>query len=171
MTTTPRIARPFVFALLAMVCATLLAGVVGKYTSPAAWGPGPSVLLLVMVGSLAATIPLLFVEAGVYHVLLMLLGGASRGFGATFRVCAYVDGSTALISWVPVLGPLVALVFGVYLRIVGIREIHRTTTARAFGSVFLAFFVPLLLFGAMAAAAVAFVLLLLSGAPSPAIEV
>jgi hypothetical protein len=34
------------------------------------------------------------------------------------------------VSWVPVVGGLVAL-YGIYLAIVGIREVHQTTTGKA----------------------------------------
>lgn len=36
----------------------------------------------------------------------------------------------ALVNWIPVVGGLVAL-YGLYLAVVGIREMHSTTTGRA----------------------------------------
>jgi hypothetical protein len=36
-----------------------------------------------------------------------------------------------LVSWIPILGGLVALVWGVILSILGIREVHNTTTGKA----------------------------------------
>ena len=172
MTASPHIGRPFAFAVLAMVGGTLLAAVAASLTDSAGRiASDTGLLMFIMFGSLAVAMPLMFVEAGIYHVLLMILGGDRRGFAATFRVCAYVDGSTALVGWVPVLGPVVALIWGVYLRIVGLREIHRTSTSRAFASVFLAFVVPVLVIGAMLGTVVAFVLLLFSGEKIPVIEV
>jgi hypothetical protein len=37
---------------------------------------------------------------------------------------------TGLVNWVPIVGPLVAL-YGLYLSILGIREVHGTTTGKA----------------------------------------
>jgi hypothetical protein len=37
---------------------------------------------------------------------------------------------TSLINWIPIVGPLLAL-YGLYLSIVGIREMHNTTTGKA----------------------------------------
>ena len=169
MTTSSNIGRPFTFAVLAMLGATLLGAVVAGSAGRGAASAG--LLFFVTVASLAIAVPLLFVEALVYHVLLMVLGGDRRGFAATFRVCAYVDGSTAMIGWVPVIGPLIALTWGVYLRIVGIREIHETSTAHAFWSVFLAFVVPLLMAIGLIGGLVTLAYFLFSGDPAPAIEV
>jgi hypothetical protein len=36
-----------------------------------------------------------------------------------------------LVGWVPVLGPLVAAVASIALSIIGVREVHETTTGRA----------------------------------------
>jgi hypothetical protein len=37
---------------------------------------------------------------------------------------------TSLVSWIPVIGGILAL-YGIYLGIVGIREMHNTTTGKA----------------------------------------
>jgi hypothetical protein len=36
-----------------------------------------------------------------------------------------------LVGWVPVLGPLVAAVASVVLSVIGVREVHETTTGKA----------------------------------------
>ena len=71
-----------------------------------------------------------FVVAGIAHLLVILVVGATRsGFGATFRVASYT-GVTALVSWIPIIGWLLSL-YGIYLSVVGIREMHATTTGKA----------------------------------------
>ena len=71
-----------------------------------------------------------FVVAGIAHLLVILVVGATRsGFGATFRVASYT-GVTALVSWIPIIGWLLSL-YGIYLSVVGIREMHGTTTGKA----------------------------------------
>ena len=70
------------------------------------------------------------IVAGVAHLLVRLIvGAANAGFGATFRVAAYTS-VTSLVSWIPFIGGLLAL-YGIYLAVVGIREMHGTTTGKA----------------------------------------
>jgi hypothetical protein len=71
-----------------------------------------------------------FVVAGIAHLLVRLVVGATNsGFGATFRVASYTE-VTALVSWIPIIGWLLSL-YGIYLSVVGIREMHATTTGKA----------------------------------------
>ena len=72
----------------------------------------------------------LFVAAAIQQLLVRLIVGArNSGFGATFRVASYTQ-VTSLVNWIPIVVPLVAL-YGLYLSIVGIREVHGTTTGKA----------------------------------------
>ncbi|HZG62328.1 MAG TPA: YIP1 family protein [Rubrobacteraceae bacterium] len=71
-----------------------------------------------------------FVIAGIAHLLVILVVGTTRsGFGATFRVASYTT-VTSLVSWIPIIGWLLSL-YGIYLSVVGIREMHGTTTGKA----------------------------------------
>ena len=71
-----------------------------------------------------------FVVAGIAHLVVRLVVGATNsGFGATFRVASYAS-VTSLVSWVPIVGWLLGL-YGIYLSVVGIREMHETTTGKA----------------------------------------
>jgi hypothetical protein len=71
-----------------------------------------------------------FVVAGIAHLLVRLVVGATNsGFGATFRVASYAS-VTSLVSWIPIVGWLLGL-YGIYLSVVGIREMHETTTGKA----------------------------------------
>jgi hypothetical protein len=71
-----------------------------------------------------------FVVAGIAQLLVRLVVGATNsGFGATFRVASYT-GVTSLVSWIPIIGWLLSL-YGIYLAVVGIREMHGTTTGKA----------------------------------------
>ena len=71
-----------------------------------------------------------FVVAGIGHLLVRLVVGATNsGFGATFRVAAYTS-VTSLVTWIPLIGGLLGL-YGIYLAVVGIREMHGTTTGKA----------------------------------------
>ncbi len=88
--------------------------------------------LLVAVG--------LFISAGIYHVMLLLCGDGSRGFGVTMRAVSY--GYTPnLLSVVPFCGGLVGGIWALVLTIMGAMYGHRTEPWRAI----LAYFLPLIL--------------------------
>ncbi|HEX7089027.1 MAG TPA: YIP1 family protein [Longimicrobiales bacterium] len=82
----------------------------------------------------------LYVAAAIYHVGLVILGGASKGFGGTLRAVCYAWSPQVLVV-VPVLGRLLAFIWCLVLIVVGIREVHGTSTGRAAGAMLL----PLLL--------------------------
>jgi hypothetical protein len=65
----------------------------------------------------------LFVWSGIVHVILLLLGGAGRGFEATFRVVAY-GATTNLIQIVPFCGGLIGAIYGIVLAIIGLSAAH-----------------------------------------------
>jgi hypothetical protein len=76
------------------------------------------------------TLVVLFVAATVVHAALKVLGAARKPLVATTRVLAFATGPV-LLAIVPVVGPFAALVWGLILTVVGLREVHHTTTARA----------------------------------------
>ena len=83
----------------------------------AACGP-----LLVAIG--------IFIRALILHLCLMIVGGASRGLGATFRALCYAQ-TYAVAMLVPICGWFAAGFWGVFLEIVGVKVAHRTTYGRA----------------------------------------
>lgn len=94
----------------------------------------------------------LFIFAAIVHLLLMLLGGAPRGFEATFRVGCYAE-AAALLRVIPFCGsPLSAACF-LFLAIIGLSEAHGISKGRAA----LAVLLPLLLACCCCAAAIALV--------------
>ena len=62
-------------------------------------------------------------------LIMLIVGSGNRGFAATFRVSSYSSVSS-LVSWIPIIGWIASL-YGVYLAIVGVREVHNTTTGKA----------------------------------------
>ena len=73
----------------------------------------------------------LFISSGIAHVCLMIVGGANKGFEATFRVFAYTNGSIAPFQIVPFCGGIVAGIWGLVCNIIGLKEAHETTTGKA----------------------------------------
>jgi hypothetical protein len=136
--------NPMVYALICYFVYALLAGIIGLvFGSVTAIGGGTAgdqaagvastfgsfILGIVLAPIIAALI--LFITAGVRHLLVVLLAGAGNsGFEATMRVQSYTF-VTRLIWWIPILGSLIGFVYGLVLSVIGIREVHSTTTGRA----------------------------------------
>ncbi len=65
----------------------------------------------------------LFVGAGLYHLVLMILGEARQGFETTFRVVCYGQ-SAAVLQVVPFCGGVVMAVWLIVVNIIGLSEAH-----------------------------------------------
>jgi hypothetical protein len=116
---------PIVFAIICAEVAAILGGLLGLLS-----GHTIGALISAIVYAAIGTTIGLFIVAAIAHLLVTLvIGSLNAGFEATFRVAAY-SFVTALVRWIPIVGALIAL-YGVYLAIVGIREVHQTTTEKA----------------------------------------
>lgn len=72
-----------------------------------------------------------FVSAAITHVSLFLVGGAKESFETTFRVTAYVSGSTSLFQIIPFCGGFIGGVWYLVAMIIGVREAHEISTGKA----------------------------------------
>lgn len=82
----------------------------------------------------------LFLMAGIMHLGLMALGGAARGFEATFRVVCYSE-ATAVLQVIPICGQLIGTVYMIVVLVVGLAEAHGTTRGKALFAVLLPLFI------------------------------
>lgn len=151
---------PMVFALICSV----ISGILGAFISlisnlifgngaGAAVGGFFSTLFLTPIFTLIG----LFIGAGIYHLLVMLLVRPNAGFEGSFRVVAY-SSVVQLVSWVPIIGGLLSL-YIIVLDIFGMREVHGTTTGRAVAVILIpvaVLFVIVLAFAALLGAALFF---------------
>lgn len=120
--------NPLIFALVCYVIATILTGILSLAGVGADQNFGGFLVSIILAPIFAAIG--LFIGAGILHLLVMLIvGQGNAGFQSTFRVSAY-SAVTSLVSWIPVIGWIASL-YGLYLAIVGIREVHSTTTGKA----------------------------------------
>ena len=93
---------------------------------------------LLFVASILFVLGIIFVPislaiwSGILHLCLLLVGGAREGYQATFRVVSY-SAVTSIFNAVPFVGSLASL-WGLVLTVIGLREIHKTTTGRAVGA-------------------------------------
>ena len=92
------------------------------------------------------------VWAAVLHVSLAVLGGARGTYAATLKAVCYSSSATAFNVF-PVCGAAVGALWQVAVQVIGMRELHRTSTARAFWAWFLPFVVATCLAGALVVAA------------------
>ena len=72
----------------------------------------------------------LFVSTAILHVMLMLLGGASQGFEATFRARSYSH-AASILAIVPFCGPAIGGIWSLVLCIIGIAEAQRIPVWKA----------------------------------------
>ncbi len=102
-----------------------------------------------------------FIMAGIYHLCLIMFGGAQNGYEATYRVVAYTQGATAVWNILPVCGGFLNGIWALVSTIIGLREAHQTTTGRAVAAVLVPIvvlcgcicgFFSFIVFGAAAAA-------------------
>lgn len=72
----------------------------------------------------------LFIGTAITHGLLRLMRGGDGGYGTSVRVFCYVE-SPHLLVIIPVFGMFLAMLWSFVLAVIGLREAHRTTTAKA----------------------------------------
>jgi hypothetical protein len=94
-------------------------------------------LLIGLVLTPLAVLIGVFIGAAIFHVCLMIVGGANRTFEATFRVVCFALGSVYPLLVIPFCGGLIVLVWSIVLYSVGLARAHETDTGRAVLAVFL----------------------------------
>ncbi len=78
-----------------------------------------------------------FIASGIFHLCLMMVGGAKKSFETTFRVICFSCGSTYLLSMIPFCGWTIAGVWNVVVEIIGLARAHETDTGKAVMAVLL----------------------------------
>src|SRR5829696_10574177 len=118
--------NPLIFAIVCYEVSAILGGIIALAFGNRGFGGFLASIIFAPIGAAIG----LFIGAGILHLLVMLIvGSRNSGFEGTFRVGAY-SSVTSLVSWIPIIG-LIASLYGIYLAIVGIREVHNTTTGKA----------------------------------------
>ncbi|MGI9050681.1 MAG: YIP1 family protein [Rubrobacteraceae bacterium] len=128
--------NPLIFALVCALISASIGGFLGILYAIVGIGDGgivgatgavvASMFFTPIISAIA-----LFICAGILHLLVaLIIKPVDTGFEATFRVVSYAN-VAQLVGWVPVLGPLVAAVASIVLSIIGVREVHETTTGKA----------------------------------------
>jgi len=110
-------------------------------------------ILMTVIGS--------YVNAGIVHVCLKVLGGANHDFETTVRVVHYTWGATALSGVIPCVGPFIQLVANVVIMSVGLANAHETSGVKTTFAVLIPF---ILCIGAMVGLGVAIFAMIASAA-------
>jgi hypothetical protein len=103
-------------------------------------------LSLFSTGCMVIVIPLItvlsmFIAAGIYHLMLVLLGAAQRPFETTMRVIAYGTGSTSLLNFIPICGGFIGAIWSLIVAIIGLAQAHEISTGKAAAAVLIPFVV------------------------------
>jgi len=122
-------------AMYQMVLSTLMAGM----HSPAAareqvLAGAFSTGCLIVVMPLAAVLGM-FIGSAIYHVMLLLLGGARRSYETTLRVSAYGTGATSVLSLIPICGAFIGAIYAIVVAIIGLARAHEISTGKAAAAV------------------------------------
>ncbi len=102
-----------------------------------------------------------FIAAAVFHLVLLLLGGARRDFEATVRVVSFSQASSVLLL-VPFCGQPIAFVWTLVLYVIGLAAAHEIGHGKAAAAVLL----PLLLLCCCCLAGLALVAMGIAGVAS-----
>jgi hypothetical protein len=161
--------------LFAIICA-LITGVIGGILSlifalirGAGFGGALGSLIANIILIPIGTAIFLFIWAGIYHLLVLLVVRPSHaGYESTFRALAYASAvqAVAWLAYIPLLGILVAIVIGIYnvvLTVIGVREMHATTTGRAVAVVLIPVIILVILIAFVGLAIAAIIAAVLSG--------
>jgi hypothetical protein len=122
--------NPLIFAIICYEVSAILGGLLGLVGVGMGGTRGFGSFLVSIILAPIGVVIGLFIGAGILHLLVMLIvGSRNSGFEGTFRVSAY-SSVTSLVSWIPFIGWIASL-YGIYLAIMGIREVHNTSTGKA----------------------------------------
>ena len=100
-------------------------------------------IVIIAVLMIIVALVLLFIGAAWLHLWVYLFGGR-KGYRETLKALAFGETPALLLGWIPLVGFL-AGIWSLVLSILGVRELHGISTARALGAVILAVLIPLLI--------------------------
>jgi hypothetical protein len=94
-----------------------------------------SIFMIILAPALAAIGA--FIGSAIFHVCLMIVGGARHSFETTFRVVCFVGGSVDPLLVIPFCGGLIVGIWKIVLYCIGLSRAHETDIGRAALAVFL----------------------------------
>lgn len=122
-----------IWAIIGLMPLNMLAGLggaesMGEMAATTAFGVGNSIVAIILA-PIGVGIGL-FVGAGVLHLMLMIVGGATESYETTFRCMAYSQ-TAQIAQLIPFIGGLIAAIWGIVLQVIAIREAHEISQGKA----------------------------------------
>lgn len=109
-----------------------LGGMMGNRDNPLAHLIGSGIGSLVIIVLVPVLVVLgAFLSAAIFHVCLMVVGGAKQAFETTFRVICFTGGSVGPLMVIPFCGSIIAGFWKLVLYCIGLAKAHETDTGRA----------------------------------------
>jgi hypothetical protein len=99
-------------------------------------GAGIGSIFMIILAPVFATISA-FIASAIFHVCLMIVGGAKQSFETTFRVVCFIGGSVDPLLIIPFCGGLIVGIWKIVLYCIGLSRAHETDIGRAVLAVFL----------------------------------
>ncbi|MEX2176278.1 MAG: YIP1 family protein [Pirellulaceae bacterium] len=127
--------------------AIMLAGREGPFPLEALVIGGTLNLIGSVLGAVVAGAIGTFLTAAIFHVTLTVVGGANASYEATYRAVCFCYGSIAVMNAIPIVGPILALFYGVVVMIHGLTHTHETSGGKATAAVLLPLLLVLCCFG------------------------
>lgn len=107
-------------------------------------------MLCVMIAGLLLlvlfTVIGVYLNAGMFHLGLMVLGGANHNFETTVRVVQYTIGSTAICAVIPAVGAFIQFIANIVILSIGLANAHETSGVKATFAVLIPFLLCIGLF-------------------------
>jgi hypothetical protein len=142
MTTTGGYSKPLVFYTLmawfsgiASVGYQAVAGMVNP-TIFGEIGKNLSTMTIVIIAcAVALILPIFlifgsFFSAAMFHLSLLVVGGANKPFEVTYRAFAYATGALAVLQFIPLCGGYLSSLAGLFYMVIALREAQQTETWR-----------------------------------------
>ncbi|WP_209630377.1 YIP1 family protein [Methanofollis sp. W23] len=117
-------------------------------------GIGVATVIVAIIAVIVAGIIGIFIAGLILHLFVLLLIGGN-GVGQSIKAMAYGATPGMLLGWIPIVNLLAGL-WSVVLYILGVRELHETTTGRAAAAVLLPVIIIFILGFVLLAAVVAY---------------
>ncbi len=136
--------NPILFGVMTIVLSVVFAFI---WSSLLRSGGGLFVFLIgipfIVLGSFIVIPIAFFVWSGILHLCLLLVRGANEGYQATFRVVSY-SSVPSLFNAVPIVGSIASL-WSIVLTVIGLREVHKTSTGKSVVAVLIPVMVAIVL--------------------------
>jgi hypothetical protein len=100
-------------------------------------------ILVVIVMAILAVV-FLFIGGIWLHIWVYIAGGR-KGYMHTVKALAYGSTPVMIIGWIPIIGPFIGGIWTFVLEVLGVREMHQISTARAAIAVILAVIIPIII--------------------------